>query len=368
MRALKHRPDKLLLFLVISLVSIGLFVLASASLVKSQTTFQESYYYLQHQFIFGTLIGALFFYLGFKIKYVFWRKIVIVLFLISLGLLCLLFLPQFGVKLGGARRWINIGGQVFQPSEFIKITFIMYIAAWLSSRSKDINSISKTVIPFITLNGALGVLFLLQPDMGSLLIIYVCSGLLFALSGLNFKIIAVLLIIGVILGLFLVILSPYRLPRLLSFLEPNSDPLGSSYQLRQALIGLGSGGVFGRGYGQSIQKTGYLPESIGDSIFVILVEELGIIGGGALVIIFLTIALKGFKIAKRAPDQFSRLLAVGITLLIVCQALINIMAISGLIPLTGLTLPLVSYGSSSYIATLFGLGVLMNISTYTQKT
>ena len=209
---------------------------------------------------------------------------------------------------------------------------------------------------------------MLQPDMGSLLIIYVCSGLLFALSGLNFKIIAVLLIIGVILGLFLVILSPYRLPRLLSFLEPNSDPLGSSYQLRQALIGLGSGGVFGRGYGQSIQKTGYLPESIGDSIFVILVEELGIIGGGALVIIFLTIALKGFKIAKRAPDQFSRLLAVGITLLIVCQALINIMAISGLIPLTGLTLPLVSYGSSSYIATLFGLGVLMNISTYTQKT
>jgi len=161
-----------------------------------------------------------------------------------------------------------------------------------------------------------------------------------------------------------VISSSYRLPRLLSFLSPESDPLGSSYQLRQALIGIGAGGVFGQGYGQSIQKAGYLPEVIGDSIFVILVEELGIVGGVSLLIIFLAITFRGFRIAKMAPDQFSGLLAIGITLLFVCQALINIMAISGLLPLTGLTLPLVSHGSSSYIATLFGLGVLMNISTY----
>ena len=363
-KSLKHKSDRFLLLLIVSLMSIGFFVLASASLYKSQKHFQESYHYLTQQFIFGALIGALFFYLGFKIKYIFWRKIVIVLFLVSLVALFLLFLPNLGVEYGGARRWIDVGGRTFQPSEFVKIFFIMYVAAWLSSRSKTINSISKTVIPFIVLNGFIGILFLLQPDMGSLLIIYVCSGLLFVLSGLNFKIVAILLIIGVVLGFVLVISSSYRLPRLLSFLSPESDPLGSSYQLRQALIGIGAGGVFGQGYGQSIQKAGYLPEVIGDSIFVILVEELGIVGGVSLLIIFLAITFRGFRIAKMAPDQFSGLLAIGITLLFVCQALINIMAISGLLPLTGLTLPLVSHGSSSYIATLFGLGVLMNISTY----
>jgi cell division protein FtsW len=365
---LNHKPDKLLLFFIISLVAIGLFVLASASIVKSQGDFQENYHYLKQQIMFGVLVGALFFFIGFKIKYIFWRRIVIVLFLISLIGLSLLFLPSFGIERGGATRWINIGGQSFQPSEFVKIFFIMYIAAWLSGRSKNINSISKTVIPFIVLNGAIGVLFLLQPDMGSLLIIYVCSGLLFVLSGLNLRIITALLIIAIILVSILAISSDYRKDRILSFLNPDSNPLDESYQSRQALIGLGAGGVFGRGYGQGIQKTGYLPESIGDSIFVILVEELGMVGGISLIIIFLAIGFRGFNVAKMAPDEFSRLLSAGITLLIVCQALINIMAISGLVPLTGLTLPLVSHGSSSYIASLFGLGVLMNISTHTQKT
>lgn len=363
----KHKPDKILFGLTFFLIFYGLLVLASASLIRSQTIFDENYYYLKHQFIFGALMGLGLLFLAVRLKYTFWRKMSVLVFIVSLGLLFLVFLPQFSYPIRGVKRWIKIGSVVFQPSEFVKLGFILYLSAWLAGKTKVIRSFSKTVFPFLVLNIFLGVLFLLQPDIGSLLVIYGCSFLLFFLAGASYKQLFMIAISGLIALLLVVFISDYRLSRLKSFLEPEQEPLESSYQIRQALIGIGSGGVVGRGYGQSIQKKGFLPETIGDSIFVILVEELGLIGGVILIFSFLFLSLRGFRIAKRAPDYFSRLVSSGIIVLVVYQAFINIAAISGMIPLTGLTLPLVSYGSSSYVITLFSLGILLNISCYTKK-
>jgi len=364
----KHKSDKILCFLVIFLIGYGLLVLASASLIKSQKTFGENYYYIKHQVLFGLLIGLGLFFLAFKVKYIFWRKISVLIFLASLILLILLFLPKIGLELGGAKRWIEIGNFVFQPSEFVKLGFIIYLATWLSRRTKDMESFSKTILPFVLLNVLLGVFFLLQPDMGSLLVIYACSFPLFLLAGAKFKHLALIAVCGLVAVLLLVQFSDYRLSRWQSFFRPaEENSLTSGYQMRQAIIGIGSGGLLGKGYGQSFQKKGYLPEVIADSVFVVLVEELGFVGGIVLIFGFLVLSFLGFRISKRAPDDFSQLLAAGITLLITYQAFINIAAISGLIPLTGLTLPLVSYGSSSYVITLFSLGILLNISSYTKE-
>jgi cell division protein FtsW len=363
----EHKPHRILLFWVLFLMLSGLLILASASLVKSQETFGENYYYLKHQFIFGVLLGSACFLLALRTKYIFWQKIAIFIFFVSLALSVLLFLPQFGLKLGGARQWIDLGSQTFQPSEFVKIGFVIYMSAWLSKRSRDINSFGKTILPFVFLNLFIGILFLAQKDMGGLLITYICSGLLLFLSGLNYRRLFALIAMALVILIPLILFSSYRLPRIMSFLQPDLDPSGSSYQIRQSLIAIGSGGILGKGYGQSLQKTGYLPEVLGDSTFAVLVEELGLIGGSILVLSFLFFSFLGLRIAKRAPDDFAKLCAAGITVMITWQAFINIGAISGLIPLTGLTLPLVSYGSSSYTITLFSLGILANISKYTKN-
>lgn len=361
----KRKLDKTLLFLIIFWVFYGLLILGSASIIKSQKYAGENYYYLKHQLVFGVLVGFLFFLLGLKIKYLSWRHFALPFFLFSIALLSLLFFPHFGLSLGGARRWLKLGSGhlTFQPAEVAKVAFILYLSAWLAKRKKDnINSFSKTILPFLVLNGLLGIFFLMQPDLGSLLVIYTCSLFLFILSGVKIGHILKIIALSAIIFLLLIVFSPYRMSRLTSFLNPGHNPLGSGYQVRQAIIGIGSGGLFGRGYGQSFQKRGYLPQAIGDSIFAVLVEELGFLGGTILVLSFLVLTFKGFRIAKRCSDDFGRFLASGISILVVSQAFINISAISGLIPLTGLPLPLVSYGSSSYVMTLFSLGILGNIS------
>ncbi|TRZ82706.1 putative lipid II flippase FtsW [bacterium] len=362
----KHKPDKTLFFLILFLIFCGLLILASASLVKSQMKVGENYYYLKHQFIFGTLIGLGLFFSATKFKYSFWKKISFPIFVLSLLILILLFLPRYGMESKGATRWLGFGNLSFQPSEFAKLGVIIYLSAWLSKRKKQINSLPKTIFPFLMINAFLAVLFLLQPDMGGLMIVLGCSYLLLFLVGAKKRYLAVIAILGIILFLFFTFFSSYRLPRLKSFLSPGEDPLASGYQIRQALIGIGSGGILGKGYGQSFQKTGYLPEVIGDSIFVVLIEEMGLVAGVILVFSYLALFFRGMRIAKRAPDDFGFLLAIGISSLIIYQAFINIAAISGLSPLTGMTLPLVSYGGSSYLVTLLSLGILFNISCYTK--
>ncbi len=311
-------------------------------------------------------MGLGFFFLTAKIKYNFWKKISFPIFILSLLILVLLFLPRFGVESKGATRWLEFGDFSFQPSEFVKLGFIVYLSAWLSKRKKQANSLSKTIFPFLAINAFLAVLFLLQPDMGGLMVVLGCNGILLFLTGTKMRYLTVIGILGIVLFLCFTLFSPYRLPRLKAYLSPGEDPLTSGYQIRQALIGIGSGGIVGKGYGQSFQKTGYLPEVIGDSIFVVLVEEMGLIAGIILVFSYLVLFFRGMRIAKKAPDDFSALLTVGISFLIIYQAFINIAAISGLIPLTGITLPLISYGGSSYVIVLLSLGILFNISCFSK--
>lgn len=362
-----NKIDKTLLFLIMAFIFVGLLILASASLVKSQREFQTNYYFLRHQFFYGALIGLSLLWFGAKMPYRFWQKISVIFFFISLALLFLVFLPEYGLSFGGAKRWVQIGNFNFQPSEIVKLAFVIYLSTWLSRRAESIKSFNQAVLPFIVLNAVLGILFLMQPDMGSLLIIYICSALLFFLAGARYKHLIILAITGLVALLLLIYISPYRFSRLTSFLNPEEDPLDASYQIRQSLIGIGSGGILGRGYGQSIQKKGYLPETIADSIFVVFVEEFGFVGAVFLIGGYFLVLFKGFRIAKAAPDSFGCLLAAGITILFCYQAFINIGAISGLVPLTGLTLPLISYGSSSYGVTLLSLGILLNISSYVKK-
>ncbi len=362
----KHNPDKILVFLIFFLALCGLLILASASLVQSQKDAGENYYYLKHQFIFGTLIGLGFFLLAFKIKYNIWEKISFPVFILSLLILILLFLPHYGTELKGSTRWLGFGNLSFQPSEFVKLGIIIYLSTWLSKRKKQINSFSKTIFPFLIINTFLAILFLLQPDMGSLLIVLGCNFLLLFLTGVKIKYFVIMVTLGAVILLSFVFSSSYRLSRFKSFLYPDNDSLASGYQIHQALIGIGSGGILGKGYGQSFQKTGYLPEVIGDSIFVVLIEEMGFIAGLILIFTYLVLFFRGMRIAKKAPDNFSFLLSIGISSLIIYQAFINIAAISGLLPLTGMTLPLISYGGSSYIVTFLSLGILLNISCYTK--
>lgn len=360
-----HQADYTLIFVVLILVVFGLVVLSSASAVMSNEIFNQSNYFLKHQIFYGLSFGIVGFFLCQKIHYRFWQKAAFPLIIFCLALLVLVFVPGIGYGSGEARRWIQFGFLSLQPFEFVKLSFILYLSALLSRKGDSQKVIKESLIPFFVVTSIISLMLILQPNMSALIITFLISGLLYFLVGLK---ISHLLAMGVLalIGIFALIkTAPYRMNRLNIFLHPEIDPQGIGYQINQALLAIGSGGLFGLGLGHSIQKWKYLPEVIGDSIFAIVAEELGLIGAGILVFLFVAFAWRGFKIAKNAPNKFSFLVAAGITGWLFFQAFINIAAISGIIPLTGLPLPFISYGGSSLVAALLGVGILVNISKYT---
>lgn len=361
----KHKPDSILLFTVFGLLIFGLVILSSASVVISQENFGKPYHYFFHQLIYGAGIGLACFLIVQKINYRFWKKWALPLLFLSVVLLVLVFIPDIGYGYGGAERWIKIGFLSLQPSEVMKLVFIVYLASWLEKRKKEVRSFSQGILPFLIVVSIIGTLIVLQPDIGTLGIIMIVGILIYFIAGARISHI-IYVILGSLSALFAFIkIAPYRMSRLIVFLHPETDPRGIGYQINQALLAIGSGGLFGLGLGHSIQKYKYLPEIISDSIFAILAEEIGFLGGVFLIILFLLLAFRGFKIAKRSPDIFGKLLAVGITSWLVLQAFINIGAITGLIPLTGIPLPFISYGGSALVISLIGAGVLVNISKHT---
>jgi len=275
--------------------------------------------------------------------------------------------PGLGLKFQGASRWIQLGPFSFQPSEMLKLTMILYLAAWLEGKKELKTDLFEGFIPFLAIIGVISFLVMKQPDMGTLGIIVLVAMCVYFLSGAKTSHIAMMIAGGAAAFLALVKFESYRMSRLLVFLHPELDPRGVGYQINQALLAIGSGGIFGLGLGHSRQKFNYLPEPVGDSIFAIVCEEIGLIGAAVLIFLFFVFAMRGFKIAKKAPDMFGRLVAVGITSWIIFQTLINISAISGLIPLTGVTLPFVSYGGTSLIFSMIGVGILLNISKKCEK-
>lgn len=363
----KH-PDYFLLAITGILIILGIIILASVSASVSQEKFGTTYYYLNHQLLFGLLPGLILGFLAFRINLSFLRKIAPFLLLLNLLFLAMVFLPKIGASSGGAARWISFGPVSFQPSEFLKLTFILYLASWLTSQKEKIKlqktAFNATFGAFLIVIILISLFLIFQPDISTLVVIIASAVILYFLikTPLWHSILIILIGAG---GLFsLIKLAPYRLNRILVFLKPELDPMGIGYQLKQSLITVGSGGLFGLGLGLGLsrQRFNFLPQSISDSVFAVFAEETGFIGALILIVVFLLFLWQTFKIAKINKDSFSQLTVLGISSWIAIQGFINIGAMIGILPLTGIPLPFISYGGSHIVAELVGMGIILNIS------
>lgn len=360
------KPDYILALTVFLLCFFGIVMISSASIVISQEHFGSNYYYVTHQLL-SLVIGLILMVTAYFIDYRVYRKFSLTMFMASLVLLLAVFIPGIGKEFGGAHRWIGIGNVLFQPSEVVKLTFIIYLASWLEKKGEGIRDILTGFIPFIFLIVVLGFLIMSQPDLGTLTVIAGTAVVVFFVAGARISHLGLAGISTLILFVILIKSAPYRMQRFLVFLNPKAETLGAAYHINQALIAVGSGGLWGLGFGQSKQKYLYLPQPHIDSIFAIIAEELGFIRVGIVLAVFFFFILRGFKIAKNAPDNFARLLATGIVTWLALQAFINIAAMLNLLPLTGIPLPFISYGGSSLIVSLTGIGILLNISKFSRE-
>ena len=351
----------------------GIIILASVSSPVSLKEFDTPYYFLKRQLLFGLLPGgALAFFISQKKDSVgLLKKWALVLLGINLILMFLVFLPGIGKASGGAARWLNLGPLSFQSAGFLKLTFIIYLASWLASKTEKISQkagkkdIGWTFFAFAAIIGLIGLLLMFQPDISTLVIVVLSAVLMYFSAGTPFRHSAAAAVAGAAALAFLIKFTPYRLNRLLVFLNPDLDPLGKGYQIKQALLAVGSGGVAGVGLGMSNQKFGFLPQSMSDSIFAVFAEETGFLGAAFLIFLFLLFSWAGFRIIKGGQDKFSQLLAMGITSWIVLQGFINIGSIIGILPITGVPLPFISHGGTALITELVGVGILLNIAKKT---
>lgn len=353
LRLFPSKADWFFIILVFSLTIFGLLMVANASVVEAYRDFGDKLYYFKLQLQWAG-IGLVGFVLASFFNYRRLRPFAVPLLIIALVSLGLVLVPGLGTKILGAKRWLGIGVFRFQPAELAKLAFVLYLAAFMSEK--------KSFWPFLALLMILIGLIILEPDLGTAVIIAATGLVVYFVSGAPILWIGVIGVIGVLGGLVLIFSSPYRKERVLTFLNPARDPLGASYHIRQVLLALGSGGLLGLGLGQSRQKYEYLPAAATDSIFAIIAEELGFVGALMVIIAFLLLIWRGFKIAKEAPDRFGALLATGVISWIGFQTLINLSAIVALVPLTGVPLPFISYGGSSLVLILTASGILVNIS------
>jgi len=358
-----HKPDYVFIGLIGVIVVFGLVMLSSASSAVAYEKFGDSYWYLKHQIIFGLLPGLAVFFIMARTDYRKWKKYALPFLAVSVVLLFLVFIPGLGAGYGRAKSWINIFGVSLQPSEIVKLTFLIYLAAWLSGRREhDIKDTYSSFVPFVSILGIISFLMAVQPDIGTLSIIALISLVVYFAAGAPILHLGWISGAGALLFFILIKIAPYRAARFMTFLHPELDPQGIGYHINQALLAIGSGGFFGLGLGLSRQKFQYLPEVAGDSIFAVIAEELGFLFAVGLIIFFIFLALRGFKIAKSVPDGFGRLLAIGITSWFVFQAFINIGAMLSLLPITGIPLPFISYGGTALTVGLAAAGIMANIS------
>ncbi|MDO8668805.1 MAG: putative lipid II flippase FtsW [Candidatus Buchananbacteria bacterium] len=359
----EKKADLQLIVLISFLTVFGLLMIFSAGVSLGWQKFGDSYFFVKHQILFGLLPGLFLFVILSKIDYFKLKSLATPMLFISIILLVLVYIPGIGSGYGTSRSWINFFGFSLQPSEIVKLTFLIYLVAWLSEKGeKRLKDLHQGFLPFVIVLFVVMLLIFFQPDTGSMSIIVLTSLIVFFVAGGSLMHLSWVSALG-FSGLWLVIkFSSYRAERLTTFLHPELDPLGNGYHINQALLAVGSGGFWGRGFGHSRQKFAYLPESAGDSIFAIIAEELGFIVSAALIIAFIFLMLRVLKIAQRCNEPFGRLLAIGIVSWFVIQAFINIAAITGLLPLTGVPLPFISYGGTALMTCLAASGILVNIS------
>ena len=360
--------DRTLLTIVIILVVMGFFIFSSASLgLLSRSGARFSSVALNHG-LFGIVGGSIALFITSSIHYRFWRKYAFYIFVGALLLTLLVFIPGLGMSHGGAKRWILLGGFSFQPAEFLKIAFVIYMATWLSGMHTHVKKFVRGTLPFVGITALVGVVMLLQPDTDTYAIMCAAGVAMFITAGGRLRDVCLMVLAGVVLIAALAFSRPYIMDRITTFFDPTIDPQGSSYQIHQSLIAVGSGGAVGRGFGQSIQKFEYLPEPIGDSVFAVYAEEFGFIGSVVLIMLFTVLGFRGYRIASHAKDLFGMLLVVGFITLILVQAFLNIAAMLALAPLSGLPLPFISHGGTALLATLTAVGIILSVSRYQRRT
>lgn len=362
-KAISKTLESQILFTVMALIGIGLLAIASAGVFYAETRFNDDYFFFKRQLLYGVLPGLAIMFILRGIDYRKWQKIVVPLFIINIILLILVFIPGIGARVYGASRWVQIGSFSFQPSEMTKLVVILYLSAWFVSRGKEkIGDFFEGLVPFLVIFGVIAFLILKQPDTGTLGVVFLIVMSIFFAAGARVSHLGALVMGGISALGILIAIAPYRLQRFLVFLNPDFDPKGVGYHVSQALLAVGSGGLFGLGLGHSRQKFNYLPEPVTDSVFAIFSEEWGLVGAVIVISLFVYLAILGLRVARNAPDEFGKLIAIGIVMWIMMQAFVNIAAITGLIPLTGIPLPFISYGGTSLVFLMSGVGILLNIS------
>ncbi len=362
----KKNTSRFFLLIVILLAISGFLVFGSASLGRLDTENVTFFQVIAKQG-FILLVGSVGLILTSNIPYKFWRDYALVVLGLSIITMFLVFIPGLGVTAGGATSWVDIGPVNFQPAEFFKLALVIYWAAWVASVRQKISSFKWGLLPFMGIISIAGAILMAQPDTGTFAVVFLTTMTMFFIAGAKKSHIALALVIGLVGFALVVSQKPYIQERLMTFVNPGADPLDSSYQVNRSLVAIGSGGMFGRGFGQSIQKFNLLPEPMTDSIYAVAAEEFGFWGGTTIILLFVLFAVWGFKIAGQAPDIFSRLLVSGLVILIVFQSLINIATMLAVAPLTGLPLIFYSQGGTALLFALLEAGIILQVSKHTVK-
>jgi cell division protein FtsW len=357
------KMDKLLLFSVIILSIFGIIMIYSSSNIWANYKFNDSFHYVKYQSIFF-VIGLFIMIFISKINYLFYYKYSNIILLVSLILLILVLIPGIGSIRNGSRSWFGIGSLGIQPSEAAKISLIIFTSKYLSLSDRYINNYLKGIIPILVVSLIFFGLIMLQPDLGTGLILILSIIAILFIAGVNLKFFFTGGLIGIVGVIILIVIAPYRLKRITSFLNPWSDELGTGFQIIQSLYAIGPGGLLGTGFLNSVQKHFYLPEPQTDFIFSIIAEEFGVVGALIVVGLFSIILSRGIKISNKCHNLFGKYLSFGILFQLIFQALMNLCVVVGLIPVTGVTLPFLSYGGSSLIVSMASIGIILNISRY----
>ena len=355
--------DLVLLISVIAISIFGIIMIYSSSNIWAEYKFNDAFKYLKMQGLF-LIVGIVLMIIISKIPYKYYLDKANIILVICFVLLILVLIPGIGKIRNGSRSWFGVGGLGIQPSEFMKLALIIFISKYLHKNERNNISIKKDILPILFITLLTFGLIMLQPDFGTgVIIVMSIIGILF-ISGLKMKFFIIAGLVGVVGAVVLILIAPYRFERILSFINPWVDPLGTGFQAIQSLFAIGPGGLLGLGLGNSIQKHFYLPEPQTDFIFAIISEEFGFLGVLIVSALFLTIIYRGMKLSLNAKDLFSKYLSFGITFSLAFQALLNLMVVVSLIPITGVTLPFLSYGGSSLLITLCSMGILLNISRF----
>lgn len=362
MENVKAKFDKVFLIYIAIITVFGLAALLSASGPLGYNKFGDSYFFVKRQILFGLLPGMVLLYFFLNINLAKWRKISWLVYGGAVFLLAMVFVPGVGAVINGARSWISVGAFSFQPSEIAKFAVIFFAAHLLTDKKRDLNDWQMGLLPVLTLLSPIVLMVLMQPDVGTLSIMLVILFFMLFEARVPKKYLFALGMAALCVFAFLVILKPYRLQRLTVFMHPELDPQGVGYQVNQAFLAIGSGGLWGRGVGQSVQKYQYLPEVNSDSIFAVVAEETGFFIATSVVVLIFLITMRGFKIAKEADNDFGRMLTVGMVVWLGWQSFLNIGAMVGVLPLTGVPLPFISHGGSALMSELAAVGLILNIS------